>query len=345
MQKHAQLSGLMLLRKTLSFTLCAGLSLSLLSTGCDKGDSNDKDANEEKKDTDDKSDTESKDDSDGKKDSDGDGDDDNNDDNNDDSTGDQPADKDQLSEEQMARVTKLCKETCEDDEVRACEPMNFSEKIDDCIKQCENDLSAYFGASEDEVCLDSFEDTYGCLYSIKCDEFPDMSAQVLGLFDKESTFTGECADQFEKSAEHCAEDLKKALGDLPFDPGDLEDPTKPAPTVLDVVVDGTKWTGVEATITKNEKDVHKVVISDKSGLACGEDESTLERAITFSLEGSGTSVTATVHFHYDKQVEIVEQSNVALGPATGDKRVINMQASSDKGDFFAEGAVTAKVCD
>lgn len=349
MQNKSQLSGLSLLRKAMSLTFCAGLSVSLLSGGCDKGNDKDKESDEDKKETESEGkDTDGEGDSDGKKDTDGDSDDDKKDDDkkDDDSTGDIPANKQELTEDQAARISKLCKETCEDKEVLECEAKVLSKDPDECVKGCTSELGGFFGASEDETCLDSLEDTFTCLYGTKCDEFSKTYTQLLGLLQKEGSFTGECADKFEKSSEHCGEDLKKNVGDLPIGDLPIDDFPKPDSTVMDIVVDGSKWTTVEATVTKVGDDSYKVVLSDKDGLGCDEGTETLENAISTTITGTKTD-KALVYFQHNKMSTKVEGASVNLGSAEGDKdqtRDVQIQAQHSSEEYSVTGTITAKVC-
>lgn len=347
MQNKNVLSGPSFLRRAISLSFCAGLSLGLLSSGCDKGDDKDSDEDKKEVESEGKEDSDGKEDTDGKKDTEGDDDNKKDDDKKDDTTGDnKPADKDQLTEDQKSRVLKLCKETCEKKEVLECKENGLGEKVEECVEDCSGEVGSFFAASTDEVCLDSLEGSFSCMYELKCDEFPDMFPQLLKLLDKESKFEGGCADEFDKSAEHCAEDLKKALGDLPIDelPIDPIDPNKPAPEAIDIVVNETKWTTAEATITKQSDGGYKIVISQKTGLACGEDENKLDSAISISLEDA-QSDKGMVYFHYDKKIAKMDDASVSLVPTKSDKQTVQIEATHSSGNHSVVGMITAKVCE
>lgn len=319
MHKFARFAVPSFLRTSKALGLC--LAVGLGSPGCDKGEDKKQDA-----------DSDGKQDSEGKSETDG-------DDKDDATNEDKPADNTGLTKDQIARTLKLCKETCEDKSVLECEEIGFDDTQDKCIEDCEETVGFYFGASTDEECLDSLEDTFSCLFGVDCEDFPAMSEQLIGLLSKDTKFSGGCADQYAKSAEHCSEDLKKAMG------SDLDDdPNKPAPAEIYIVMKGSEWMDTKATITENDKGVHKVVISNNSELDCGDDESTLDSVVTLSLEASA-SATTSVHFHHDKQSTVVEQANVSLAAPKDGKRIVTTQAIHKDGLFSVVGSIAAKICE
>lgn len=302
------------LRNIIETTLGAGLSLLLLSSGCDKGSDKGSDAKGDKDNTDKNSGGDS--------------------DEQDSATGNDG----EPSDAKLARVVKICKKACEREEVLECEDNGFSDKEDDCIKDCNTQLSTYYRASEDEACLDAMDDTFNCLYGLDCDDFPEMSGQMTGLLSTDTEFTGDCSDQFEKTAEHCADDIKKAFGGLGGGP------TKPAPKVIDIVMNESKWSDSKATITENDEGDHKVVISKNNDLECGQDESRLESAITLTVKASA-SATTSVSFHYGESTEVIENANVSITPESNGERTVSTQAISKDGKFSVVGAIAAKVCE
>lgn len=317
MQKTPHFALFVLRHKALSLSLCAGVSLTLLSSGCDKGESDSQDRENETKgqDSDENKDQNSSDAS-----------------NSSDST-------EGVSKELIARVTKTCKTICESENARDCKEMGLDQEQDSCIDNCGGEISTFFTASKKKACLDSLDPTFSCLYTVQCEDFPDTFKKVIKLLDKDATFSGECSEEFDKSNEHCAEDFNEFFSQMP------DDSTEPALPIVDIVMKGEKWTDTKATIKKNDKGVHKVVISTKSEMDCEDDETTLDSAITLSLEANSASATASVFFHHDQQVHVVENSHVSLGPETQGTRNLQIQSTSPDGKFAAIGTVAAKVCE